>query len=296
MTKNPDSSTIIPTAGHPLSRRGVLTRGAGFALGGMLAGVALPRGMAARAAQPEDPWTYIRKMEPTPELGQEPGQPADEVGPIETGGRLWDAYIQTPIKEGQDFHYTCEFDSSWIVLKAHGHDLDLEEQLEIVGIDESIEPWHEETADGFIIWGGDIGEYYSGHYDENFLARARGSAMRKVFDEMDLTVTPVEDREGIEKALLAGEHVWFKSTVDFLVWVPAVWITPDGTEYPVVLGNDHALVVMGFNADHVVIRDPLGPTSTNTERPYQYRVTWERFLEVFAAQGNDGLAVGPKRD
>lgn len=283
-------------AENALSRRRLLTRGGGLALGGILAGGALPGEALARAAQPEDPWTYIREMETTADLGQAPGQPASEVEPIEIGGRVWDAYLQTPVKEGQDFHYTCEFDSSWIVLKAHGHDLDLDEQIEIVGIDESVEPWHEETADGFVIWGGDIGEHFSGHYDENFLARARGSAVRKVFDAMDLSVTPVEDREGIEEALLAGEHVWFKSTVDFLVWVPALWITPDGDEYPVVLGNDHALVVMGFNNDDVIIRDPLGPTSTNTERPYQYRVTWERFLEVFASQGNDGIAVGPNRD
>ncbi len=296
MTKLSPSSITPPDAGRPLTRRRLLTRCGGLAAGGLLVGALPPSGLAARAAQPEDPWTYIRKMKADPELGQAPGQPADEVDPIETGGRLWDAYLQTPVKEGQDFHYTCEFDSSWIVLKAHGHDLDLDEQLEIVGVDNSIEPWHQETADGYVIWGGDIGEHYSGHYDENFLARARGSAVRKVFDAVELNVTPVVDRDGIEAALRAGEHVWFKSTVDFLIWIPATWITPGGDEYPVVLGNDHALVVMGFNADHVVIRDPLGPTSTNTERPYQYRVTWERFLEVFAAQGNDGLAVGPKRD
>lgn len=277
--------------GAALSRRGLLVRGGGLALGGLLAGAS-----ATRAAQPQDPWTYIRRMEPTPELGQAPGQRASDFERIEVDDRRWDAYLQTPIKEGQDFHYTCEFDSAWIVLKAHGFDLDLEDQLEIVGIDETIEPYYEETSDGVMIWGGDIAEHYSGNYDANFLARAKGSAMRKVFDEVGLSVTPVDDREGIEDALLAGEHVWFKSTVDFLLWTPATWITPDGDEHPVVLSNDHALVVMGFNDEHVVIRDPLGPTTTNTERPYQYRVRWDRFLDVFAAQGNDGLAVGPARD
>ena len=49
--------------------------------------------------------------------------------------------------------------------------------------------------------------------------------------------------------------------------------------------------MIAYNDEEVVIRDPLGPTSTNGNRPYQYRVRWERFLDVFAAQGNDGLAV-----
>jgi hypothetical protein len=61
-----------------------------------------------------------------------------------------------------------------------------------------------------------------------------------------------------------------------------------------VLGNDHALIVMGFNDDEVIIRDPLGPTSTNERRPWQYRVSWDRYMEVIAAQGNDAIAVAPK--
>jgi hypothetical protein len=60
-----------------------------------------------------------------------------------------------------------------------------------------------------------------------------------------------------------------------------------------VLTNDHALIVMGFDAEDVIIRDPLGPTTTNEIRPWQYRVSWERYLQVIAAQGNDAVAVGP---
>jgi hypothetical protein len=285
------SQPSAPRGALSLSRRRLLAGASGVALGSLLTGAA-----SAWAAQPEDPWTYIRQMETTPDFGQAPGQPASDFDQIEVDGRRWDAYLRTPVKEGQDFHYTCEFDSAWIVLKAHGLDLDLADQLDIVGIDETIEPYYEETSDGFLIWGGDIAEHFSGDYAANFLARAKGTAVRKVFDEVGLSVMPVHDRDAIEDALLAGEHVWFKSTVDFLVWRPATWITPAGDDYPVVLSNDHALVVMGFNDEHVVIRDPLGPTTTNTERPYQYRVRWERFLDVFAAQGNDGLAVGPERD
>lgn len=254
-----------------------------------------PRASRRAAAQSMDPFTYIRTMPATDTVGQKPGQASSEIAPIDADGATWSAYVQLPIKEGQDFHFTCEFDSAWIILKAYGKDLTLEDQLRLVGQDTSIEPTYEERPDGVIITGGDIWEHYSGHYEDNFLARATGNAMRKVFDGSGLTTQPVHDRAAIETALTVGNPVFFKSSVDFLDWVPATWITPDGDTFPVVLGNDHALIVMGFNNEDVIIRDPLGPTSTNEQRPYQYRVAWERYLEVFAAQGNDGIAVGPRK-
>ncbi len=118
--------------------------------------------------------------------------------------------------------------------------------------------------------------------------------MRKVFEHVGLGVTVTPDRPSIEAALLRGEPVYFKSTVDFLPWRAAEWHTPDGDVFPVVLTNDHALNVMGFNEDEVIIRDPLGPTTTNHTRPWQYRVSWERYLEVIAAQGNDAIAIAPQ--
>ena len=240
-----------------------------------------------------DPFTYIRPMDPTTDIGQKVGQLSSAITPVVAAEKTWDAYIQLPIKEGQYFHYTCEFDSSEIILRAYGSKLELDEQLAIVGQDETIEPWFEETSSGFIIHGGDIEEHFSGHINENILARARGSAIRKVFDYEGLKVTVADTRPKIEAALLAGEPVWFKSTVDFLDWDPTIWITPDGDEFPVVLTNDHALIVMGFDKDEVIIRDPLGPTTTNKKRPWQYMVPWDRYLDVIAAQGNDTLAVGP---
>ncbi len=259
----------------------------------MAATLTFPRTSHTAVAQSMDPFTYIRTMPVTDSVGQKPGQASGEIAPIDADGATWSAYVQLPIKEGQDFHFTCEFDSAWIILKAYGKDLTLEDQLRLVGQDTSIEPTYEERSDGVIITGGDIWEHYSGHYEDNFLARATGNAMRKVFDGSGLTTQPVHDRAAIVAALTAGNPVFFKSSVDFLNWVPATWITPDGDTFPVVLGNDHALIVMGFNNEDVIIRDPLGPTSTNEQRPYQYRVAWERYLEVFAAQGNDGIAVGP---
>lgn len=241
-----------------------------------------------------DPYTFIRPMDSTTDTGQNVGVAATESDPITAGDQVWDAYIQLPIKEGQYFHYTCEFDSAEIILRAYGSDLSLDEQLEIVGQDETIEPYYEMTNRGYVIFGGDIEEHFSGHINENVLARARGSAIRKVFEHEDLAVTVTDTRPKIEKALLAGEPVFFKSTVDFLDWDPTIWVTPDGDEFPVVLTNDHALIVMGFNDQDVIIRDPLGPTTTNENRPWQYMVSWERYLEVIAAQGDDAMSVGPK--
>lgn len=275
-------------ASSGISRRHLV---AGAALGA--AGLALGRASQPAVAQSMDPFTYITTMTTTTDVGQVVGQPASEIERVDADGWYWDAYIQVPVKEGQDFHFTCEFDSSWIILKAYGFDLTLAEQMEIVGVDNAIEPWYEETESGIIVWGGDIDEYYCGHYDTNVLTRARCNAMRKVFESVGLGVTFTPERPLIEQALLRGEPVFFKSTVDFLPWRDATWHTPDGDTFPVVLTNDHALTVMGFNADEVIVRDPLGPTTTNYERPWQYRVSWERFLEVIAAQGNDAIAIAP---
>ena len=260
------------------------------------AGLAVATGAAilpAGTAQRMDPYTYITAMEATTNLGQRVGQMASETGPMSAANRSWDAYIQLPVKEGQDFDYTCEFDSAWIILMAYGHDMTLDEQLGHVGHDLSIEPYWEETVSGIFIYGGDIAEMYSGSYTDNLLARARTSAVRKVFDAVELAVTSTPDRASTENALLQGQPIFFKSTVDMLDWDPTTWITPDGDEFPVVLTNDHALVVMGFNEEEVIVRDPLGPTTTNETRPWQYRVSWDRYLDVIAAQGNDAIAVGP---
>jgi hypothetical protein len=50
---------------------------------------------------------------------------------------------------------------------------------------------------------------------------------------------------------------------------------------------------MGFNANTVVIRDVLGPTSSNWQRPYEYEVGWPAFLAAWGAQSFDALAVYP---
>jgi uncharacterized protein YvpB len=221
---------------------------------------------------------------------------AQEGGVTLPDGRYYDAYIPTTTKEGQFYHYTCEFDAAWVVLSTFGYDVGFEEQLSIVGHDTSIEPYHEETPDGFFIYGGDILESYSGDYYENFLARCTGNAMMPLFAEYNLEAYPVHDRASIEQTLDQGGLVWTKATADFLPWADTIWVTPDGQQLPTVLGNDHAVVVMGYNDNGVVIRDVLGPTNTNWERAYEYDVPWVTFLAVFEAQGSDGVAVFPPDD
>jgi hypothetical protein len=207
-------------------------------------------------------------------------------------GRHYDAYIAAATKPQQEFKYSCEFDAAWVIFKTFGRDVGVNDMVDLLGTDTRIEPYYEETADGFVIHGGDIGTRYSGDYAKNFLARSTGAAMRQVFEHYGLSATPVHDRAGVEAALRAGGLVWMKTTVDFKPWRPAIWRTPEGQTYQTVLGNDHAVVVIGFNDTHVVIRDVLGPTSSNWHRPYEYEVAWPRFLEVWQAQSFDGLAVG----
>jgi len=213
--------------------------------------------------------------------------------PVVVNGHTYDAYNYAVIKKGQWYHYTCEFDAAWVVLKTYGYDVGLDEQVSLVGLDTSIEPYYKETANGIVIYGGDITTVYSGDYKTNFLARSSGQAMTKVFEHFGLKVTPVSDRPSLEAALLRGELVWIKTTVDFKPWKAATWVMPDGRTYKTVLGNDHALVVMGFNESNVLIRDPLGPTSTGRTRKYEYEVPWSKFMASWGAQSFDGLAVAP---
>lgn len=204
----------------------------------------------------------------------------------------YDAYVPAACKTGQFESYTCEFDAAWAVLKTFGFDATLEEQIDAIEVDSRIEPYYQESADGVVIYGGDITRAYSGDYTANFLARTTGPVMRPIFKRYGLRVTRVNTRERIEAHLRVGRLIWIKTTVDFLDWVPAMWVTPEGEAIQVVLGNDHAVVVMGYNDRVAVIRDILGPTSSNWSRPYEYEVPWDTFLRCWGAQGSDGLAVG----
>ncbi|MDP9364046.1 MAG: hypothetical protein M3Q10_07440 [Chloroflexota bacterium] len=229
----------------------------------------------------------------SPLAGAAAGQ-IEAVAAVDPGA--YDAYVPTATKDGQFYSYTCEFDAAWVILKTFGHDVPFEEQLEIVGLDRGPEPYYEATADSFVVHGGDITSAFSGDYRGNMLARTTGRAMAPLFAAYGLDVEPVDTREGVQAALDGGALVWIKATVDFLPWEPVTWITPEGEEIETVLGNDHAVVVAGYDEEVVVIRDVLGPTSSNWERPYQYEVPWDTFLAVWAAQQYDGLAVAPAAD
>jgi hypothetical protein len=211
--------------------------------------------------------------------------------PVEVNGRLYDAYIPAAVKQGQLAQYTCEFDAAWVVLQTFGIDASVDEIIARTPIDTSIEPYFEETGEGFVIHGGDIASAFSGDYLKNFLARTTGSAMAPVFASFGVTAAPVNDRAGVEAALRRGALVWMKTTVDFKPWRPAAWVMPDGRAIQTVLGNDHAVVAIGFNSDVVAIRDVLGPTSSNWRRPLEYEVDWETFMKAWGAQSFDGLAV-----
>jgi hypothetical protein len=222
-----------------------------------------------------------------------PLPPTPTPGPVEVNGRLYDAYIPAANKEGQAYQYSCEFDAAWVIFQTYGLDVSVDELIGAMALDTSIEPYIEETAQGFIIHGGNINQAFSGDYTANFLARSTGRAIAPVFEQYGMYPVAVRDRPALEAALRDGALVWMKTTVDFKPWRPATWRMPDGSTYQTVLGNDHAVVVMGFNADTVVIRDVLGPTSSNWQRPYEYEVGWPAFMAAWGAQSFDALAVYP---
>lgn len=206
-------------------------------------------------------------------------------------GRVYRAYIEAAVKEGQAYQYSCEFDAAWVILQTYGFDVDVDSIIARTVIDTSVEPSYRETANGFEIYGGDIRSGFSGDYRSSFLARSTGAVFKPVFESYGLRTAEVQSREALEQALSEGALVWIKTTVDFKPWRPATWITPQGERIQTVLGNDHAVVVMGYSDEVVVIRDVLGPTSTGRNRPLEYEVAWDTFLASWGAQNNDGIAV-----
>ena len=111
--------------------------------------------------------------EATPAQAEPQAEPTSAYGKT-VNGKWYDAYVPAATKLHQYFHYTCEFDAAWVVLKSNGIDATLQDQIDIVGLDKSIEPRYEETTDGIFIYGGDILHAYSGDYTKNFLARSTG--------------------------------------------------------------------------------------------------------------------------
>ena len=212
---------------------------------------------------------------------------------VTSDGRAYTAYVPAATKTGQFYQYSCEFDAAWVVLATFGMDVPFEDQLAVVGYDTSVEPYSEQTEDGFIVYGGDITSAFCGDYTSSMLARSTGTAFLPLFKHYGLDAETVKTRDEIEATLDQGGLIWTKATVDFLPWDATTWLTPSGKSVPTVYGNDHAVVVMGYNDDGVVIRDVLGPTNTNWERAYEYDVPWDTFLAVFEAQGSDGVAVLP---
>jgi uncharacterized protein YvpB len=201
------------------------------------------------------------------------------------------AYVQSVVKPGHTYPYSCEFDAAWVILQSYGLDVTVDELIRQLPHDTSREPRIVQRDTHVDIIGGDILTMYSGDYTKNFLARTTGQAFAQVFNAYGLDTQPVHDADTLRVALLANHLVWLRATVDFKDGVPAIWTTPDGTQIPTVLGNDHTVVVIGYNERIVVIRDPLGPTSSNQHRQFEYEVPWQRFLAVWEQQNFDALAV-----
>jgi len=246
----------------------------------------------AATPTPEAPTALPGRPEP-PTATPEPPTAIPQPTAIVVNGVPFEAHIPAATKPGQFFQYTCEFDAAWVILATYGIQATGEELINAVDHDTSVEPYIEETAHGVRIIGGDIENAFSGDYRKNFLARSTATAMRKLFTRYNLESELLRDRAALEAALRAGRLVWIKTTVDFKPWRPATWVMPNGKTYQTVLGNDHAVVVMGFSERGVLIRDVLGPTSTNRNRPYEYEVDWDSFMAAWGAQSFDGLAVFP---
>lgn len=214
--------------------------------------------------------------------------------PVTIDGRTYTAYTETVIKQGQWDLYTCEFDVAYMIMATFGVETTLDELVGYVGFDNPFEPYAEETPSGIIIHGGDISTAFCGDLSSNTYSKTRGSAITRAFEGFDFTVETVSSRKAVEAGLSAGKLMWMKTTVDFTEFVPTRWQTPDGTVFPTAYENDHCVAAIGYDDDTVIIRDSLGPTNTNWDRPWEYDVPWDLFLECWGSSGHDGLLISPR--
>ena len=297
-------SAIRPGAGSrlrtPLTRRAVAVAAAGS-----LAAIAAS-GRALAGDGPEDTGLPQTSQDGLGGVGQPGGAGTGQATsgiasppvaatqtpePVTINGTTYTAYIDTVVKQGQWQQYTCEFDVAYMILKTFGIDSDLNELLNYVGIDDSIEPNAVETSGGTVIYGGDIGKAFCGDLQHNTYAKTRSTAIAKAFNALGCSTYGISDRGGVEQGLLAGHLMWMKTTVDFTDFDPTRWETPTGITYPTVLDNDHCVAAIGYNDDVVVIRDSLGPTNTNWDRPYEYDVPWDLFMHCWGSSGHDAVMV-----
>ena len=291
----PVDTTIArePAPGRPrlrprpsLSRRRVVA-------GAVAAGTALLAGHGALAVEgPEEiglPTPGSAQREPVAEAA---GMTTME--PVTIDGRTYTAYTETVIKEGQWDLYTCEFDVAYMIMKTFGVETTLDDLIGYVGFDNPFEPYAEETPSGIIIHGGDISTAFCGDLSSNTYSKTRGSAIRRAFEGFGFTVETISSRKAVEAGLSAGKLMWLKTTVDFASFVPTRWQTPDGSVYPTAYDNDHCVAAIGYDDDGVIIRDSLGPTNTNWDRPWEYDVPWDLFLACWGSSGHDGLLISPR--
>lgn len=194
-------------------------------------------------------------------------------------------------KQGLTYKYSCEFDAVWMILQSYGISVSVDELITQFPHDNTVEPYLVEDLKGIRIIGGDITRMYSGDIRKNYLARTTGKALSPLFLNYGLEVKPVHSRADLISSLDSGSPVWIKATVDFADGRPTLWVTPSGDTIATVVGNDHAVVVVGYTDKTVIVKDPLGPTSSNIHRPYEYEIPWNHFLKIWASQQNDGLAV-----
>ena len=116
--------------------------------------------------------------------------------------------------------------------------------------------------------------------------------------------SPGQGRQLVKEGAISGGFMWnpmeagrvFVRIGDMLVKGEEI---TDGTTIALKAEtHNHPSAVEPFGGANTgvggVIRDVLGPTSTNWERPYEYEVPWDQFLACWWAQGNDGQAIGER--
>lgn len=191
------------------------------------------------------------------------------------------------IRQNPELPRGCEITSLAMLLQYYGHDVSKMELLPRMKMDPTPIVWN---ADGSIRSWGDPNVGFVG--DITLKAKGFGIYHKALFplleeyvpSAVDLTDQPFSE---IEQRLAEGAPVMVWTTSRYTV--PDNWVEWESDSGPIrVTFSEHAVLMVGYDADHVYLNDPLSGKA-------QVKVNKEQFIASWEALGKQALSyIEPK--
>lgn len=191
------------------------------------------------------------------------------------------------IRQNPELPRGCEITSLTMLLQFYGHDVTKMELLPKMKMDPTPIVWN---PDGSIQSWGNPNVGFVG--DITLKAKGFGIYHKALFPLLEDYVPSAVDMTGqsyleIEQRLAAGAPVMVWTTTRYTV--PDSWVEWESDDGPVkVTFSEHAVLLVGYDANHVYLNDPLSGKA-------QVKVNKEQFIASWEALGKQALTyIEPK--